>query len=252
VLPETSFNLRVLVMHSAPVLATGIHDILALQPDVSVQTLENRQCPAHPTPVDVVVADFETGKRLLTDASSFQASAGYAGGTRLLIITTHDRERDVRTALELGAHGYLFQDCTIQELVEAIRIVGKGSRYLCAGASRCLADSFCRERLTLREQQILDLLAQGHSNKAMARELDLALGTIKAHVKAILSKLNAQSRTQALSIAVHQGLVTHSAGEESRSKAIPRLHVGRTPAPATFTMSGHARRSGLVNRNSTA
>jgi DNA-binding NarL/FixJ family response regulator len=71
-----------------------------------------------------------------------------------------------------------------------------------------MADSLTREALTAREAEVLDLLACGQCNKSIARQLDIAVGTVKAHVKAIMAKLDASSRTQAVSVAAQRGLVS--------------------------------------------
>jgi DNA-binding NarL/FixJ family response regulator len=116
----------------------------------------------------------------------------------------------VRGALEQGVHGYLPLDRGIDEFVHGVRTVARGSRYLAPSTAQCMADSLTREALTAREAEVLDLLACGECNKSIARQLDIAVGTVKAHVKAIMGKLDASSRTQAVSVAAQRGLVSMS------------------------------------------
>jgi DNA-binding NarL/FixJ family response regulator len=121
-------------------------------------------------------------------------------------VTPSQRENDVRHALELGVQGYLLLGCTPKDLLSAVRAVGRGMRWLCPEAATRMADSMAQDGLTPREEQVLRLLVAGCSNKVIGQSLDLALGTVKTHVKAIFQKLNARSRTEAISICMQRGL----------------------------------------------
>ncbi|MBC7941771.1 MAG: response regulator transcription factor, partial [Chitinophagaceae bacterium] len=125
----------------------------------------------------------------------------------MVVITWRDNEADVRTALQAGIGGYLLGNCGLNELVDAVRAVGRGSPYLCKVAASLVAKSLTRTPLTLRESETLRLIASGMSNKVIASELNIALGTVKAHARAILDKLGARSRTQATVIAAQRGLL---------------------------------------------
>jgi DNA-binding NarL/FixJ family response regulator len=133
----------------------------------------------------------------------------------------HHREQEVRRALEAGVQGYVLLGCSTIEMVEAVRVVGRGSKYLCLQVAQRMADSLTRENLTERELDVLALLSAGCSNKVIARDLDIAVGTVKAHVKGIMGKLAASSRTQAVTVAAERGLVSVErrsvAGTASRS-----------------------------------
>ena len=125
----------------------------------------------------------------------------------VVVITWRDSEADVRTALQSGIGGYLLGNCGLNELVEAVRAVGRGSPYLCEVAATLVAKSLTRTPLTMRESEILRLIASGMSNKLIASELNIALGTVKAHAKSVLDKLGARSRTQATVMAAQRGLL---------------------------------------------
>jgi DNA-binding NarL/FixJ family response regulator len=126
---------------------------------------------------------------------------------RVLVMTTHDREHDIRRALEAGVHGYLLLGCPIQELIAGVRALARGSRYFCLAVAQRMAESLTREALTPREADVLRLLVRGQCNKSIARQLEIAVGTVKAHVKAIMGKLDASSRTEAASVAARRGLI---------------------------------------------
>lgn len=192
--------LRVRVLHSEPLIAAGVHHSLAQEVGVVVDAGATQRWED----ADVVVADLPTGLRLAAEIRSRPAARAMP---RLLILAAHDREAEVRRALESGVHGYLLANCATHELVEGIRTVGTGARYLSVAVAQRVADSMCRDRLTAREFAVLQLVAKGQCNKSIAKTLEISIGTVKAHVKAILSKLDATSRTHAASVAVDRGLV---------------------------------------------
>jgi len=107
----------------------------------------------------------------------------------------------VRDAMAAGACGFIGQTAGIEEMRTALSAAANGQRYLSPPVAAQLAESLAIEALTARESQVLHRLARGDSNKAIARDLDLGVGTVKTHVRAIMLKLGAQSRTEA----VHKG-----------------------------------------------
>ncbi len=137
----------------------------------------------------------------------------------VVMLTTSNDEQDLVEALRNGAQGYLLKDMEPDELVGALRDIEKGKNVVAQGLTDVLArmvqgdpgeepaakDSPFSE-LTPRELEILCLLADGQSNKVIARNLGISDGTVKLHVKAILRKLEVHSRVEAAVIAVEQGL----------------------------------------------
>jgi len=137
----------------------------------------------------------------------------------VVMLTTSNEEQDLVEALRNGAQGYLLKDMEPDELVSALRDIEKGKNVVAQGLTDVLArmvqgdpseikeqkqSPFCE--LTPRELEILCLLADGQSNKVIARNLGISDGTVKLHVKAILRKLEVHSRVEAAVIAVEQGL----------------------------------------------
>ncbi|WP_425258825.1 DNA-binding response regulator [Rubrivivax sp. RP6-9] len=196
-------RIRILVAHANPLIAVGLATALRRSEDFDVAVDGIDVGPGAALP-DVVVADCETGLRR---AAAHREARGTAA-PRVLVMCGQLREHEVRRALEQGVHGYLPLDSAIDEFVHGVRTVARGARYLAPSTAQCMADSLTREALTAREAEVLDLLACGQCNKSIARQLDIAVGTVKAHVKAIMAKLDASSRTQAVSVAAQRGLVT--------------------------------------------
>lgn len=126
---------------------------------------------------------------------------------RILVMTMYDHEEDVFGSIRAGAKGYILKSAPRAEIVTALRKVGTGERYLPDYVATTLATRLSAPTLTAREQQVLELLRLGISNKEIGRQLDVAEGTVKAHVREVLSKLGAISRTEAVNLAMQRGLL---------------------------------------------
>lgn len=135
----------------------------------------------------------------------------------VVMLTTSDDEKDLIDALKNGASGYLLKDMEPDALVVALKDVLKGETIVAPNLVQILAkfhqgdDSEINitnliSTLTPRESEILELLAEGQSNKLIAKNLGISDGTVKLHVKAILRKLEIHSRVEAAVIAVEHGL----------------------------------------------
>ena len=125
---------------------------------------------------------------------------------RVVILTHSDGEAQICRALEHGARGYLLLGCGPEDLVKCIRSVYEGGVALEPLVARRIAENMKQEPLTAREKGVLRQLMLGLSNKKIADEFNLAEGTVKTHVKSILAKLHARSRTEAIAIAHRRGL----------------------------------------------
>ena len=126
----------------------------------------------------------------------------------IIILTTYDSDEDVYRAMWAGAKAYVLKDAHREELLECIRRVCRGQMFVSPEVAAKLASRISEEELTNRELEILTLLAEGKSNKLIARELNISEGTVKTHVKSILEKLDATSRTEAVAVAARRGLIT--------------------------------------------
>jgi len=126
----------------------------------------------------------------------------------VIILTTYDSDEDVYRGMRAGAKAYLLKDAHREELLSCIRAVYAGKTVVSAGVAAKLAGRLREEELTPRELEILTLVGQGLSNKRIARALEITEGTVKTHVKNLLEKLDATSRTEALAVAARRGLIT--------------------------------------------
>ncbi|MEO7804022.1 MAG: response regulator transcription factor [Actinomycetota bacterium] len=135
---------------------------------------------------------------------------------KAMMLTVHDEESYVHEAISAGASGYLLKTVTTDELVRGILTVASGKAMLHPLITRHLIDEFAAmskrspkpvKQLSKREQDVLQLLAYGKSNKEIARELAIGAQTVKTHVSHIFTKLGAADRTGAVALALRQGLV---------------------------------------------
>ncbi|MCC6244809.1 MAG: response regulator transcription factor [Gemmatimonadaceae bacterium] len=126
---------------------------------------------------------------------------------RVILLTTYDTDEEVFRGLRAGAASYLLKDVDSARLIDTIRAVHAGRKAISPEIAAKLAEHVASDALTARQQEVLNCLAQGMSNIEIGRTLFISEGTVKAHVKAILQKLDARDRTQAITIAIKRGLV---------------------------------------------
>ena len=126
---------------------------------------------------------------------------------RFIVLTTYEGDEDIHQAMEAGASGYLVKGLPQEMLVNAVRKVHAGGRYLPPSMSQALAERTPDTSLSARERQVLQLIAKGKSNKEIAVELGITPATVKCHVSVILTRLDASDRTQAVVTALQRGLV---------------------------------------------
>jgi DNA-binding NarL/FixJ family response regulator len=196
---------NILVMHEDPLLSAGL--VAALRQHAAFEVFVGDIDTASPDEprIDVVIADYCHAMRLIDPA--VRAAHRPLAAARIMALTSNDREADIRRAVEAGVHGYLLLGGPLSELIEGVTTVAHGVRYLGRSVAQRMADSLTRASLTSRETEVLRLVMTGESNKAIARRLNIELGTVKSHMTAIMTKLGATSRTQAAGIASARGLV---------------------------------------------
>lgn len=126
---------------------------------------------------------------------------------RIVVLTNYDGSEDVHRALDLGATGYLTKDASAQELIEAILAAAGGRRYVPRPLEELLKRRVAADALTARESEVLQLLAEGLSNKEIASRLEIAEKTVRIHLTHVFDKLGVTDRTSAVLAALQRGLV---------------------------------------------
>lgn len=123
-----------------------------------------------------------------------------------IVLTTYEGDEDIHQAITAGALGYLIKGMSHETLVDALRKVRSGIRFLPPPIVRRLEDRTPNSDLSPREREVLSLMAQGRSNKEIASELGITEATVKCHVSVILLRLDVSDRTQAVIAALQRGL----------------------------------------------
>jgi len=131
-------------------------------------------------------------------------------GAKVLVLTTYDTDNDILRAIEAGATGYILKDAPREELYRAIRATAQGQSYLSPSVvTRLMGQLRAPEEsaLSQREVDVLNRVAQGATNKEIARTLHISEATVKSHLLHIFSKLGVSDRTQAVTLAVQKGII---------------------------------------------
>jgi DNA-binding NarL/FixJ family response regulator len=197
-------GIKVLIAHSDPVISAGLFAILRERRDFKVAVCDPESSVAHSIAShspsqDVVVADYDTGLRLTALKS--------APTDRVVILTHCHSETRISHALKQGVRGYLLLGCSLEDLMQGIQSIHMGGIALDPLVASRIAEHMKQEALARREEDILGQIILGLSNKRIASELTLAVGTVKTHVKSVLRKLDAASRTEAVAIAQRRGIL---------------------------------------------
>jgi DNA-binding NarL/FixJ family response regulator len=210
----TDVLFRVSVLHREPITALGLRAVLARESGLGV-------VPADSNDADVIVTDYDDA--LLRLACERDHPRGGGPRARVVVVTTRLREAEVRRALTLGALGFVCQECAPEELVQAVRSASRRARFLSRAVSESMADGLAHASasLTERETQVLELVASGLCNKLIGSALGIAPATAKSHVRAILDKLGARSRTEAAAIAARRGLLAAHPDPGTRRREFP-------------------------------
>jgi DNA-binding NarL/FixJ family response regulator len=204
-----SRSIRILAVDDHALLREGIAALVAGQADMKLvgQASNGReaiqQFRAHQP--DVTLMDLQMPEMNGLDA--IIAIRGEFPEARIIVLTTYAGDVQVLRALKAGAHGYLLKNSLHKELLETIRAVQAGKKFLSAEASFQLAEHATDDALTPAEIRVLRLIAEGNANKEIAAQLSISEETVKGQVRNILSKLDANDRTHAAMIGLKRGII---------------------------------------------
>jgi DNA-binding NarL/FixJ family response regulator len=206
--------IRILVADDHPVVRDGLVAVLSTQPDFEVvgeaaNGVEAVELAQRLQP-DVVLIDLEMpngdGVTAIEQLRAHNQTLG------IVVFTAFDTDDRIVSALRAGAQGYLLKGAPRDDIFRAVRVVHGGGSLLeplvAARVINQLQTHTAPDLLTERERTVLGLLAQGKSNKAIGAALHITERTAKFHVGTIMRKLNAANRTEAVTLAAQQGLVT--------------------------------------------
>lgn len=203
---------RIIIVDDHPMVAEGIEALLEGYDDIEVlATLSNGEeavNAAQSMSPDVVLMDLNMPK--VNGLAATEMILESAPSTKVLILSMHDTPEYISSALNHGAMGYVLKDVPTDEIKLAVDTVMAGQQYLCTGAKVSIEpkdDGGERESLTNREQSILLELAQGRSNKEVARKLDISVRTVETHRRNIKRKLGISSTAGLTRYAMEHGML---------------------------------------------
>lgn len=201
--------IKVMIVDDHPLVRVGMATVVNQQPDMTIAA-EAEGGPrvmelyrAHRP--DVVLMDL----RLRGDSGARLTSLirGEFPDARILMISNYDGDEDIHQALAAGAMGYLFKSVVEDEVVDAIREIHAGRRYLPKGVAARLQENESSARLTRREDEILELLGKGLGNRELGQVLGVSEDTVKTHLKSLFRKLGVSDRAEAVREGMRRGFI---------------------------------------------
>jgi DNA-binding NarL/FixJ family response regulator len=206
---EKITRINVLVVDDHPIVRVGIVAIINARPDMTVVA----ECGTGEEAVglfeqhepDIVLMDLRLPK--MSGVEAIRTIRIRHPRACFVVLTTYEGDEDIYQALEAGARAYVIKGMPHEMLIDALRRVHAGHRFLPPAISRTLATRTPDSDLSAREREVLSLLARGETNKEIAQHLGITEATVKCHVSVILMRLQATDRTQAVVTALQRGLV---------------------------------------------
>ena len=202
-------RMRILVVDDHPLLREGVTALVSSQSDMIIvaQASNGREAiqqfrAHHP---DVTLMDLQLPEMNGLDA--LIAIRGEFPEARIIVLTTYAGDTQILRAVKAGARAYLLKNTLNRELLDTIRAVHAGKKYISPEASYKLAEHSSEDALTPAEVRVLRSIADGNSNKEIAAQLSISEVTVKSQVRNILSKLGAKDRTQAAMIGLRRGII---------------------------------------------
>jgi DNA-binding NarL/FixJ family response regulator len=201
--------IRVLITDDHPVMRDGLRAAIAQEADMEVvgeaadgaEAIE-RYRALQP---DVTLIDLQMPN--VDGLEAIQAIRANYPQAVMVVLTTFPGDARVTRAMKLGAISYLLKSACRDEILRAVRAAAAGRHVVAAEAAQNIANHLGSESLTLRELSVLRLVAEGKSNREVAEALSISEDTVKARMKSLMAKLNAEDRTHAVTIAIRRGFM---------------------------------------------
>lgn len=200
---------RILVADDHPVVRAGLLALIANESDMTVvaEATNGAEAVALYDSHRPDVALLDLRMPVMDGISAMASIFASHPDARLVALTTYDGDADIFRALESGACGYLLKDMLGRELVQSIRAAAAGERVIPAAVANSLAEFAPRADLTAREVEVLGFVAKGLRNREIARVIGRTEGTVKVHLKHLMTKLGVEDRTEAVTLGLQRGII---------------------------------------------
>lgn len=204
--------IRILLVDDHPVVRAGLSGLLSSQHDFEVVGEASNGQEAlgllDQLRPDVVLMDLRMPQ--MDGVSAIRQIRAKSSKVQVLVLTTYDTDSEIVRAVEAGATGYLLKDVPREELFRAIRLCARGEAVLSPPIAARLLGRIrgpAEENLSMRELEVLSLVAKGFSNKEVARQLKISEATVKTHLLHAFGKLGVDDRTAAVTVALERGIL---------------------------------------------
>ncbi len=201
--------IRILIVDDHPVVLAGLTSMLGTQSGMEVvgsassgeEAMEMLRVKA----ADLLLLDLRMPG--MSGIDTLHALKRARINIRVIILTSFETDEDIYRAVQAGAQGYLLKDAPQADMIDAIRVIHAGKRYLPRHIATRLAERMMRTNLTTRELEVLNMLAKGLTNKQIGCALNISDNTVRNHVNSIIEKLEVSDRTEAATTAIHRGII---------------------------------------------
>lgn len=201
--------IRILIADDHPIVGQALATFLECEPDITVvghardggEALELfRQLQPDMALMDLRMPNIEGADAIAAICTEFDKA-------RIIVLTTYDGDEDIYRGLRSGAKGYILKGAEPNELLDAIRTVYRGQKYIPPIIALKLAERMDYQELSERELEVLRLMAKGMSNQQISTALNIVESTVRFHTNNIFGKLKVSDRTQAVVVALNRGIV---------------------------------------------
>ena len=210
--PTAKFNrrnkIRILVADDHMVMRMGLVTAASDQPDMEVvadvESGEEAVTAYRVHHPDVVIVDLRMSG--LTGFETIRAIRTEFPGAKIVVFSNYARGEEIYQAMKMGAAGFVVKDMRLEKLLDAIRRVHSGEKYVPPELAVRMSERIFTQ-ISEREKEVLTLIAKGRSNKEIGSALGITEGTVKIHVTNLMAKLEVTARTEAVVVAVQQGII---------------------------------------------
>lgn len=202
-------KIRLLIVDDHPIVRFGLAAFLGMQDDFDVAAVGGgREALAllKTKPFDIILVDLRMPG--LSGIETLQSIRAVAPHTRSVVLSSFEYDEEIYAAVKAGAQGYLHKEAPAEDIMRAIRAVLSGKQAFPRRISDRLSNEQMTAGLSVREREVLELVAKGLTNKEVATTLHISQFTVRNHLNHITSKLEVSDRTEAIFVAIQTGLIT--------------------------------------------